>query len=244
MKPMNTMKRKRRPRTVRCFLSLALLSGALGACTFPTYRYLACEPGSAGCLTSGDGPSGEGGANVEGGPEDATREDSFADATFLEDVDADAKPPNLVEEPGCEAGVGFWNAYRASVACTAAQHRTGAASFLVTFDGSSSGFFSLTRAQPIVDRPPMGTHYVLSAWVRSDSPGRTITAVLRAEGGASAAAEKPGPAVTSSSTEWRRVTTSITIDAADRAGLSGHFVQYEAVAGDSFHVDDVELIVQ
>jgi hypothetical protein len=207
---------------------IGVASLAALACGFPSYDYLPCEPGSSACSSGTDASSPDVGAN------DAGASDTGVDAAV-----------NLVEEPGCELGVGFWNAYDATLKCDSSEHRTGNASFLVSFDGTPGAtFFSLTRAKALVEKPAMGATYVITAWIRSSVPGgRSSTVILREEGGASAAVEVTSPIVTTAP-DWRKLTVTMTIGASDRTSLTGHVVQFDAASGDSFNVDDVELILK
>jgi len=152
---------------------------------------------------------------------------------------AQAQTTNLVRNTGCESSTSDWDSYQGSLSRTTSAPRSGTAACQVTYTGG--GDYTLDDNPATVSSPPQGARYTASAWVRSTTAvGKPVQLVLRQQGGAAAPSQARSPSV-ALSTSWQRLEVSATVDGAGRQALEVYVAQTDAVAGNSFQVDDVSL---
>jgi hypothetical protein len=186
-----------------------------------------------------DAPSAPGDGGGAGGDDDAAAPDAGAP-----DADGD---PDLLADPGFEAGLDGWEGYLGTASSTDVA-RTGAHALRVCKDDGHKSFVSVYR-DVIVGAPeqvPAGARFHAEVWVRA-APGQlaptALTPSVRERGGASAFVDHAGPTLTSVDDEWRLLVAEGTIGAADRSALA--FV-IEAGNGEAdgtcFLLDDARVV--
>jgi hypothetical protein len=146
--------------------------------------------------------------------------------------------PNLLPNGGFESSLTGWWGYRATLSRVAGGAE-GAWSARARWNGAGSSYSMMTDPKP-VGPTPAGARYTGSAWVRSETPGRTVCLRMRefnASGGVMAASTA-GCLVTTAT--WQKLPDA-RLTAAGGASLDLYLYGEGPVAGDSFDVDAVRL---
>jgi chitodextrinase len=107
--------------------------------------------------------------------------------------------------------------------------------------GTTSSYGIFVKPQPVASAT-QGSQYVGSAWIRSDTPGKTVCVNLRdvaSNGSLAQPAVKSCAATTSS---WAQLTTPTmsVVNTGDAVGFT--ITQASAAAGDSFEADNASLV--
>ncbi len=145
---------------------------------------------------------------------------------------------NLIPNPGCETNTSSWNSYQGTLTRVTNVAHSGSASCLVT--RSVGDYYTIDDNQDPITNPPVGKTYTATAWVRSTTAvGKPIHIILRQWTGSNKTMTS-GPIV-NLTTDWQKITATVTVTSAVDS-IDYYIVQDSAVSGNSFYVDDMELI--
>jgi hypothetical protein len=146
--------------------------------------------------------------------------------------------PNLLANGGFETSLSGWWGYRATLARVAGGAE-GDSAARVRWSGAGSSYSVMTDPRP-VGATPAGTRYTAAAWVRSETPGRTVCLRMREfnASGAVIGTSTAGCAATTGS--WQRLPDA-RHTAIGGASLDLYLYREGPVAGESFDVDGLRL---
>ena len=187
-----------------------------------------------------DGPDAARPGDRDAGGDDA---ESLPDA---EPADA-GPPPNLVADPGFEAGEDGWTGYLAGTSRTSTNPHSGTHALRICKDDSGHrSFFSVYR-ELVLDDPaqlPSGAHFHAEAWIRAsanpaDLAPSFVAPSLRERGGAQPFLNHYGASLTPVTPDWTLVEVDAVIADPDRSELSFILETGSESDGTCFHVDDV-----
>jgi hypothetical protein len=145
---------------------------------------------------------------------------------------------NLVSNWSFEQDLSGWGVIGPATASQEPQGRTSGSSAAVraTDDQPAQVGLVLLKVVPSARR---GSRYVASVWVRSTSPGLTVTVRLVATGSGMSQASQ-ATATTPPGDSWRRITVSHTVPAA-QAALDLQVTAAAVPPGEALILDEVEL---
>jgi hypothetical protein len=143
--------------------------------------------------------------------------------------------PNLLTDGSFETGVGAWYAYHAT-ATSITGAIDGARAARVTWNGAGASFVLMPGELP-VGATTAGAVYTARAWVRSETPGRTVCLRIREWSGGSAFGDGTCLVATGS---WQR-TDVVRHVAVGGEGLEVYAYSDNPLAGDSFDLDGLTL---
>lgn len=220
-------------RSVAPGLVLLALELSSAACT------IVAEPSGSqdGDRHDGDGSGSLADAGLVLAKADAAPGD--ADAAIVLEPDAggggDPGPPNLALNPGCEGNTSGWHAYNGSLALSNVA-RTGASSCRVCQNAGSYATLddSVDRTGGVV-----GQRYRVSAFVRAEPGGTTRDAVVNLRQWKNGDPfSNSGAAVQLSTSEWREVVVTRTLDSPIGQEFDT-YVEQRGDVGECFLIDDV-----
>lgn len=147
---------------------------------------------------------------------------------------------NLLPNPGCETNTGNWSGWNSTLSRSTSVFRSGVASCLAT--RTTGTYYTIDDTGYTITNPKQGDTYVGSVWVRSDNAvGKSVQVIVRLDEGLPS--QRLFTTTSTLTTSWQKLTVSATVDTASRASVDFYVVQLDAVTGNAFYADDMELLL-
>jgi PKD repeat protein len=162
-------------------------------------------------------------------------------ATVLVTVVAPVTGPNLVGNPSFETGTGGWNASGSATLTRVSGGYDGA--YSIEFQATGSGSFGLNDSPSwVASTPAAGTHYRLTAWVRSvASHGQAKIKLREYHNGTQVGSTLYSPQKTLAPA-WQQLTLDYLAQSAGD-NLDFQVLDEPAVAGEALQVDLVSVVI-
>jgi hypothetical protein len=146
-------------------------------------------------------------------------------------------PPNLIGNGSFEASLDGWEGYHAALSL-AADGVVGSGAARITLSEPATNFSMYPWPRPVTSTVG-GAVYTARGWARSDTPGRTVCIRIREFAGGTAV----GAALSclTSTAAWQQFAPVAYTASASGNELEVYVYEWDAVAGDSFEVDGLEL---
>ncbi len=178
----------------------------------------------------------------------AVAKDSFeVDNLYLNDGSSSAPPPpppppstgsNYIQNGSFEGSLSGWTSWNAGISL-ANDGVVGSNAAKVTLNVSDTSFSIFPATRPIASTAA-GKPYTASAWVRSDTPGRSVCVRIREFDSTGAQVGQRDSCVAATST-WKQI-PPVTYSTTKSGGqLTAFVLETGALAGDSFEVDGMQL---
>lgn len=147
---------------------------------------------------------------------------------------------NILTNPGCETSTSGWGSWQGILSRVTSSYRSGSASCQVTYGGVGGAYTIDDTPDAITSGLKQGDSYTASVYVKSDNSTKPVQLTLRLKGGATAQ-KSSSSSLVNLSTTWQKLSVSTTVDTSDRTILDFYVSQQNAVAGETFLVDDMLL---
>jgi hypothetical protein len=145
---------------------------------------------------------------------------------------------NLLPNPGCDTSTSSWSGWNATLSRSTAVSRSGGASCLVT--RTTGTYYTIDDVGYSVTNPTQGQIYSGSVWVRSDSAvGKTVQVIIRFDEGQPS--QRVFTTTATLTNTWQQLNVTATVDTTTRTSVDFYVVQQDAVAGNTFYVDDMSF---
>ena len=146
---------------------------------------------------------------------------------------------NLVKNPGCETTIRGWDSWHGISSRVTTAYHSGIASCQAAL-ATADNIYTLDDNGQTVSNTQAGQVFTASAWVRSDTAVGKMAGLSLRQWKGSKVYKNTGSTRFTLTNNWQQLTNQVTIDPGV-TGLDIYFTQYNAISGESFQADDIDL---